>query len=180
MHFLTVCIPWHFVVVVVVESVSPIWHFCDRIDCSQAPMSVGFPRQEYWSGLPFPSPRGLPSSGIKLTSPTLAGIFFTTELREKPNPDINATKKMPIPVSPWLCFAHLVSLNVSYSVLQTLVKYNVTMLIDFLTWHTMYPMSFDFPSWNNFMAIELFHNTYNPKLDFVFWVKFLASFPKFE
>ena len=38
-----------------------------------------FSRQEYWSGLPFPSPGDLPDSGIKLTSPTLADRFFTAE-----------------------------------------------------------------------------------------------------
>ena len=35
------------------------------------PLSIGFPRQEYWSGLPFPSPRDLSDSGIKLMSPAL-------------------------------------------------------------------------------------------------------------
>ena len=46
----------------------------------QAPLSMGFPRQEYWSGLPFPSPGDLPDPGIKpvfLMSPALAGRFFT-------------------------------------------------------------------------------------------------------
>ena len=44
----------------------------------QAPLSMGFSRQEYWSGLPR-SPLGdLPNSGIKLTFPALAGGFFTT------------------------------------------------------------------------------------------------------
>ena len=45
----------------------------------QAPLSMGFPRQEYWTGLPFPSPGDLPDPGIKPTSPTLAGGFFTME-----------------------------------------------------------------------------------------------------
>ena len=40
---------------------------------------MGFPRQEHWSGLPFPSPGDLPDPGIKLTSPALAGRFFTAE-----------------------------------------------------------------------------------------------------
>ena len=35
----------------------------------QAPLSMGFPRQEYWSGLPFPSPGDFPDPGIKHTSP---------------------------------------------------------------------------------------------------------------
>ena len=47
----------------------------------QAPLSMGFPRQEYWSELPFPSPGGLPDPGIKPTSsasPAWADGFFTT------------------------------------------------------------------------------------------------------
>ena len=47
----------------------------------QAPLSMGFSRQEYWSGLPFPSPGDLPDPGMEptsLTSPALAGGFFTT------------------------------------------------------------------------------------------------------
>ena len=40
------------------------------MDCSPPASSVhGFPRQEYWSGLPFPSPRDLPDPGIECTSP---------------------------------------------------------------------------------------------------------------
>ena len=42
--------------------------FCDPMDCSQAPLPVGFPRQEYWSGQPFPSPGCLPDPGIEPTS----------------------------------------------------------------------------------------------------------------
>ena len=48
----------------------------------QAPLSMGFSRQEYWSGLPFPSLGDLPNSGIELVSlasPVLVGGFFTTE-----------------------------------------------------------------------------------------------------
>ena len=50
----------------------------------QAPPSMGFPKQEYWSGFPFPSPGDLPEPGIEDTSPALAGGFFTTELPGKP------------------------------------------------------------------------------------------------
>ena len=53
----------------------------------QAPPSMGFSRQEYWSGLPFPSPGDLPDSGMKpmsLVSPALAGGFFTTAPPERP------------------------------------------------------------------------------------------------
>ena len=48
----------------------------------QAPLSMGFSRQEYWSGLPCPLPGDLPDSGIKpasLESPALAGGFSTAE-----------------------------------------------------------------------------------------------------
>ena len=50
----------------------------------QAPLSMGFPRQEYQSGLPFPSPGHLPDPGIEPASPTLAGGFFTAEPPRKP------------------------------------------------------------------------------------------------
>ena len=50
----------------------------------QTPLFMGFPRQKYRSGLPFPSPGDLPNPGIKLVSPTLTGRFFTTEPPGKP------------------------------------------------------------------------------------------------
>ena len=50
----------------------------------QAPLSKGFSREEYWSGLPFPSSRDLPDPGVKLGSPALVGGFFTAELPGKP------------------------------------------------------------------------------------------------
>ena len=46
--------------------------------------SMGFSRQEHWSGLPFPPPGNLPDPGIKSTSPALAGGFFTTVPPGKP------------------------------------------------------------------------------------------------
>ena len=45
----------------------------------QAPLCKEFPRQEYWSGLPFPFLGDLPDSGIEPGSPALAGGFFPTE-----------------------------------------------------------------------------------------------------
>ena len=56
----------------------------------QAPLSMDFPRLDYWSSLSFPTPGDLPNSGIEPespVSPTLAGRFFTTEAPGKP-PDI--------------------------------------------------------------------------------------------
>ena len=50
----------------------------------QAPLSMRFSRQGYWSGLPFPSPGDLPDPGIKPGSPALAGRFFTDSYKESP------------------------------------------------------------------------------------------------
>ena len=58
--------------------------FADPMDCSLPGfLSIGFPRQEYWSGLPFPSPEDLSDPGIKPTFPALSGILFIAEPQEK-------------------------------------------------------------------------------------------------
>ena len=71
-----------------IRSMSPLLHcdlvtklcliLCDPMNCTahQAPLSLGFSRQEYWSGLPLPSPGDLADPGIKpdsLVSPALTG-----------------------------------------------------------------------------------------------------------
>ena len=55
----------------------------------QAPLTMGFSRQEYWNGLPFPTPRDLPNPGIESA---LAGRFFTTTPPGKP---VNKADKIP-------------------------------------------------------------------------------------
>ena len=50
----------------------------------QAPLSMGFSRQEYWSGLPFPSPGGLPDPGIEPRSSALQADALPSELPGKP------------------------------------------------------------------------------------------------
>ena len=50
----------------------------------QAPLSKGFSREEYWNGLPFPTPADLPTPGIKSKYLALAGRFFSTAPPEKP------------------------------------------------------------------------------------------------
>ena len=74
-----------FNVFVVVQSLSCVRVFGTpwTLVC-QAPLSFGFSRQEYWSGLPFPSPGNLSGPGAKPASLALAGIFFTTEPPVKP------------------------------------------------------------------------------------------------
>ena len=90
----------------------------------QAPPSMGFPKQEYRSGLPFPPPGDLPDPGIKLTSPSLAGGFFTTEPPGKATyVRLNLMCQSQSPSSPALLFPsvfiHLFSTSVvSVSALQ--------------------------------------------------------------
>ena len=62
----------------------------------QAPLSKGFSRQGYWSGLPCPPPENLPDPGMEpksLMFPALAGEFFTTSVLRKPKIDIKVTTK---------------------------------------------------------------------------------------
>ena len=64
---------------VVLDSVTP-WAVAH-----QTPLSMGFSRHEYWSGMPFPPPGDLPDPLIKPTAPVLAGRFCITEPPEKPD-----------------------------------------------------------------------------------------------
>ena len=59
------------------------------IVASQAPLSMGSCRQEYWSGLPFPSPGDLPNPGIKPRSPALQVDVLPSELLGKHPPPLN-------------------------------------------------------------------------------------------
>ena len=67
------------------KSLSRVWVFeIPWTVAYQASLSMGFSRQEYWSGLPFPSPGDLPDSGIKPGSPALEGDALTSEPPGKP------------------------------------------------------------------------------------------------
>ena len=67
--------------------------FCDPMDCSPlAPLSIGLPRQEYWNGLPHPSPEGLSNLGMEAVSPALAGGFFTTKPSGKSSEPFSANQ----------------------------------------------------------------------------------------
>ena len=66
---------------------SLLWSPLPMNSSLQAPLSVGFSRQEYWSGLPFPPPGDLLDPAIEpafLSSPTLVGRLFTTEPLGRP------------------------------------------------------------------------------------------------
>ena len=62
-----------------------------QTEAHQDPLSMGFPRQEYWSGLPFPSAGDLPDPEIGPTSPVLVGGFFTTKPPGKPTSSTGRT-----------------------------------------------------------------------------------------
>ena len=59
---------------------------CNPMDCRahQAPLSMGFFRQEYWSGLPYPPPGDFPNPGTKPRSPALQADSLPSELPENP------------------------------------------------------------------------------------------------
>ena len=57
----------------------------------QNPLSMGFSRQQYWSGLPFPSPGDTPKPGTESVFPILAGGFFTTEPNREAHDKLNST-----------------------------------------------------------------------------------------
>ena len=59
---------------------------CDTIDCSQTPLFMEFFREEYWNGLPFPSPGDRPDPGTECMSPALAGGFFTASANREATP----------------------------------------------------------------------------------------------
>ena len=92
----------------------------------QASLSMGFPRQQHWSGLPFPSPEDLPDPGIKPVFPALAGRFFTTE------PPGKAQTVLII----LLCFDLPVNLHRSYGTMEN--QENKIPEICSLHWHTDY------------------------------------------
>ena len=60
----------------------------------QAPLSMGFSRQEYWSGLPFPSPGDLPDPGIEPGSPALQADSLPTNLWGKPSDSMETSKQI--------------------------------------------------------------------------------------
>ena len=66
----------------------------------QAPLFMGLSWQEYWSGLPFPSPGALPDPGIGPMSPALAGKFLTVESQGSPLCQLHLNKKIKIKEGP--------------------------------------------------------------------------------
>ena len=96
---------------------------CSSIDCSQTRLSMEFSREEYWSGLPFPSPGDLPDPGTECMSPALTGGFFTTSA----NREATSYLDFLFCVSPsfsWdLHFSHLDGLFSSSSLLSVIIQH---------------------------------------------------------
>ena len=110
----------------------------------QAPLSMGFSRQEYWSGFPFPPPGILPGSGMELTSPAspaAAGRFFTTEPAGKPVLFHSASQMLYNFLTP--CMLSLLDLNpcgdrAMYTMSTTSTRYINSANAQHRAWHIVY------------------------------------------
>ena len=78
----------------------------------QAPLTMGFSRQRYWSGLPCPPAGDLPDPGIEPMSPALAGGFFTTE---PPGDNNSPISKAMTGTKTWLSVSPLAQVPINNS-----------------------------------------------------------------
>ena len=81
------------------RKLSHVWLAIPRTIARQAPLYMGFSRQEYWSGLPFPSPGELPNPGIEPRASTLQADALPTELLRKPWKKISIFKMNAFTIS---------------------------------------------------------------------------------
>ena len=92
---------WLIIIAVIKTAFSRVWLFAAPWAIAhQAPLSLKFSKQEYWSGLPFPTPGDRPDPGMEPTSPALAGEFFTTEPPGKPGLYLDSAV---VNILPYLC-----------------------------------------------------------------------------
>ena len=73
-----------------------LWFATPQTVAYQAPLSMGFSRQEYWSGLPFPAPGDLPDPGIEPRSPALQTDAFTVRTTREAQNVVELKKKNPM------------------------------------------------------------------------------------
>ena len=100
-----------------VKSLSRVWLFLTPWTVAyQIPPSIGFSRQEYWNGLPFPSPGDLPDSGIEPRSPALQADALLCELPGKPGAP--SADKPPPPPGPEWSTSHLSLQDLSLSLIS--------------------------------------------------------------
>ena len=117
------------------KSLSCVWLFATPWTVAyQAPLSTGFSRQEYWSGLPLPSPEDLPDTGIEPRSPALEVHTLTSELLRENTPWIHPMK-MPHENSPWINTQSL-----DWELLNTAqLVYFYRILLKVVLWLCLYP-----------------------------------------
>ena len=91
-----------------------------RTVARQAPLSIGFSKHEYWSGLPFPFPEDLPNPGMEPGSPALQADFLPTELPGKPKcenlGDTKSSIKQHFPNSHLWCYKSMYGTRSTQSV----------------------------------------------------------------
>ena len=94
LYVLHVCADELYVCVCVLRRFSPV-QLCATLwtGACQAPVSLGFPRQEYWSGLPCAPPGDLPNPGIEPRSPTLQAVSLLSEPSKKPQTEAGPSVK---------------------------------------------------------------------------------------
>ena len=100
----------------------------------QAPLSMGFSRQEYWHGLPFPPAGDLPDPGIEptaLRSPALAGRFFTTSATQEPQNLTNLDTTFYINLVQYIQKSILTFFSLIHMLFRS-VLFNIKILKDFL------------------------------------------------
>ena len=102
-------------IVVIIYSLSLVQLFCDPMVTvgHQAPLCMGFSRQEYWSRLPFPSPRDLPDPGIEPRFPTLQADSLLSEPPGKPYKNLKKKKSLKASVL-WRSAFFMVQLSHPY------------------------------------------------------------------
>ena len=121
------------------QSVSRVQFFVTpRAVTPQASPSMGISRQEYWSGLPVPSPGCLPDPGIEFVSPSLAGKFFSPELPGKPPSIWTST----------LIIQQLLSWIIVPKLLMRLLLFYLELMVSGLS-----QVSEQFYEWNSFMYL---------------------------
>ena len=109
-------------------------------EAQQASLSMGFPRQECRSGLPFPPPGALPNPGIKSTSPALAGGFFTTESPDTGSKYYNFSKAVYLSES--INSYQLGMSSLTFSFISSLWTFFDCVLMKFLSYfHALLPGS---------------------------------------
>ena len=99
---------------------------CDTLNCSsQVPLSLRFPRQEYWSGLPFPSLGDLFNPGIKLTSPVSPTLHVILYQPSNQGMEFTRKKHLNTEFSLWesFIFSFIFKCRLNYSIYTSILRW---------------------------------------------------------